>query len=267
MKGRVLVVAGSDSGAGAGIQADLKTVLALGGYATTAITAVTAQNTLGIYAVHPIPPDLVRRQMSVVLEDIGADAVKTGMLLDAPMIEVVAETLAAKAPSLPLVLDPVMTAKGGTDLLAREALDALKQLLVPRAALLTPNLIEAERLTGIAASDSATMRRAAEKLLALGASAVLVKGGHLPGDHLVDLFLAASGETATIEGERIATRHSHGTGCTLASGIATGLAQGMALLPAIRRARAFLVETLRHAPGFGNGHGPLDHGFAVKPPQ
>jgi len=267
MKGRVLVVAGSDSGAGAGIQADLKTVMALGGYATTAITAVTAQNTLGVYAVHPIPPDLVRRQMSVVLEDIGADAVKTGMLLDAPMIEVVADTLAAKAPGLPLVLDPVMTAKGGTDLLAHQALDALKQLLVPRAALLTPNLIEAERLTGIAASDLTTMRRAAEKLLALGARAVLVKGGHLPGNHLTDLFLAAISETATIERERIATRHSHGTGCTLASGIATGLAQGMALLPAIRRARAFLVETLRHAPGLGNGHGPLDHGFAVKPPQ
>jgi hydroxymethylpyrimidine/phosphomethylpyrimidine kinase len=205
--------------------------------------------------------------MSVVLEDIGADAIKTGMLHDAPMIEAVAETLAAKAAGLPLVLDPVMTAKGGTDLLARQALDALKQHLIPRAAILTPNLIEAERLTGLSIADPAAMRIAAEKLIALGARAVLVKGGHLPGDHLVDLFLDQGGEVVTFEGERIATRHSHGTGCTLASAIATGLAQGLAPVPAIRRARAFLVETLRNAPGLGHGHGPLGHGFAVKVPE
>ncbi|HZS82319.1 MAG TPA: bifunctional hydroxymethylpyrimidine kinase/phosphomethylpyrimidine kinase [Stellaceae bacterium] len=263
MKGRVLVVAGSDSGAGAGIQADIKTVMALGGYATTAITALTAQDTLGIHEVMPVPPAFVARQMTLVLDDIGADCVKAGMLGDAAVIEAVAAVLEAKARDVPLVLDPVMTAKGGAALLARAAEGALKTLLLPRAALLTPNVPEAEALTGLAIADLDGMRRAADRLLAAGARAVLVKGGHLPGDVVRDLYAAPGGAVEVIDGPRIATRHSHGTGCTLASAIATGLAQGLAPLAAIRRARAYLTEALRNAPGLGRGHGPLGHGYGI----
>jgi len=263
----VLVLAGSDSGGGAGIQADIKTITALGGYAATAITAVTVQNTLGVTAVHPIPLDIVEAQARAVLDDIGADALKTGMLGDAAMVEVVARVLDS-AKDIPAVIDPVMVAKGGTALLADTAVGALKSLLIPRAALLTPNAPEAAALTGLAVETTDDLRRAGEALLALGARAVLMKGGHIlggegAGDRVIDLLMTPEGETS-FEGERIDTRHTHGTGCTLASACATGLAQGLTLTEAVARAWNYVHEAMLRAPGFGAGHGPLDHGWMLR---
>lgn len=260
-QGRVLIIAGSDSGGGAGVQADIKTVTALGGYAATAITAVTVQNTLGVTGVHAIPPEVVAAQARAVLSDIGADAIKTGMLGDVSTVEVVAQ-LVAEA-NLPAVVDPVMVAKGGAALLADRAVAAVRDLLVPRAALLTPNAPEAEALTGLAIAGLDDQRRAAERLLAAGAAAVLMKGGHLPGDRVVDLLITPAGETA-FEAERIATRHTHGTGCTLASACAVGLAQGLPLTDAVARAWAYVQEAIARAPGFGAGQGPLDHGWPLR---
>ena len=262
MHGRVLIVAGSDSGGGAGIQADIKTVTCLGGFAATALTALTAQNTRGVTGIHEVPPDFVRAQMEAVLSDIGADCIKTGMLASAAIIEAVADTLAALAPHVPLVLDPVMVAKGGAALLADSAAGALVSRLVPRARLLTPNIPEAEVLLGRKINGVADMERAALDLLALGPRAVLLKGGHLDGDDLVDV-LAEGGETRRYVGRRIHTRSTHGTGCTLASAIAAGLAQGMGLSQAVERARAYLVKAIETAPGLGRGHGPLNHGHTV----
>jgi hydroxymethylpyrimidine/phosphomethylpyrimidine kinase len=262
MIGRVLVVAGSDSGAGAGVQADIKTVLALGGYATTALTALTAQNTLGVHGIMAVPPSFVRRQMEVVLDDIGADCIKTGMLHSAAALDVVVEVIAARAADVPLVVDPVLAASDGTLLLDEAALDALKSRLIPRATVLTPNLPEAEILTGMTLRDLDDMKRAAEMLATLGSRCVLLKGGHMSGAMVRDVFFGEEG-TAVIESPRIETRHTHGTGCTLASGIAVGLAQGMAPLTAVRRARLYLTEAIRGAPGLGAGHGPLDHGHTL----
>jgi hydroxymethylpyrimidine/phosphomethylpyrimidine kinase len=256
---RILICAGSDSGGGAGIQADIKTVTALGGFAMTAITALTAQNTLGVQGVLPVPAEFIRRQIRSVLDDLGADAAKTGMLGDAEAIEAITENL---PPDLPLVVDPVMIAKGGASLLAEAAISALKQRLIPRATLLTPNLPEAEALLGRRIADLAAMQAAGADLLALGARAVLVKGGHLDGDRLFDVLVAPDG-VEVFEGTRIQTRHTHGTGCTLASAIATGLGQGLALSAAVSRARVYLVEAIRTAPGFGQGHGPLNHGHPL----
>ncbi len=262
--GRVLIVAGSDSSGGAGIQADLKTVMALGGYAMTAVTALTAQNTYGVQAVLPVPPDFLRTQMRSVLDDIGADAIKTGMLGDAATIGAVCEVIEGVATRLPLVVDPVMIAKGGASLLANEAIATLTQRLLPLASLLTPNLPEAETLTGLTITDEAGMRRAADALLRLGVPAILLKGGHLPGDELVDL-LATTVETIAFRAPRIATRHTHGTGCTLASAVAIGLAQGMSLSAAVSRARLYVRAAIARAPGLGGGHGPLDHGVTLDP--
>jgi hydroxymethylpyrimidine/phosphomethylpyrimidine kinase len=260
----VLIVAGSDSGGGAGIQADIKTVTALGGFAMTAITALTAQSTRGVFGVHPVPPAFVAQQMAVVLDDLGADAVKTGMLHDADVIDAVATMLAEKAAAVPLVVDPVMVAKGGAALLQRSAQEALVTRLLPRATVITPNLPEAEALLGRRIADVAAMREAARDLQALGASAVLVKGGHLDGDTITDVLRLPGGEERLFEGARIDTRSTHGTGCTLASAITAGLAQGLALADAVARARAYLVEAIRTAPGFGHGHGPLNHAHTVE---
>jgi hydroxymethylpyrimidine/phosphomethylpyrimidine kinase len=259
--GRVLIIAGSDSGGGAGVQADIKTVTALGGYAASAITAVTVQNTLGVSAVHPVPVEIIAAQARAVLEDIGADAIKTGMLGDGATVDAVAEILEDAA--APVVIDPVMVAKGGAALLEPSAVAALKARLVPRATLLTPNAPEAEVLTGLAVTSPDGQRRAAEALLAAGAGAVLMKGGHLPGDRVVDFLITPDGETA-FEAERIATRHTHGTGCTLASACATGLAQGLPLTEAVARAWAYVQEAIARAPGFGAGHGPLDHAWPLR---
>lgn len=258
----MLVLAGSDSGGGAGIQADIKTITALGGYAATAITAVTVQNTLGVTGVHPIPPDVVEAQARAVLDDIGADALKTGMLGDAAMVELVARVLDS-AKGAPAVVDPVMVAKGGATLLADQAIEAVRTLMIPRAALLTPNAPEAAALTGLAVETTDDLRRAGEALLALGARAVLMKGGHVAGDRVVDLLITPQGETV-FEGERIETRHAHGTGCTLASACATGLAQGLTLTESVARAWNYVHEAMLRAPGFGAGHGPLDHGWVVR---
>jgi hydroxymethylpyrimidine/phosphomethylpyrimidine kinase len=260
-RGRVLIIAGSDSGGGAGIQADIKAVTALGGYAATAITAVTVQNTLGVSDVHPIPVEVVLAQARAVLEDIGADAVKTGMLGDAEIVAATA-VLLDEAQTFSVV-DPVMIAKGGASLLTRNAVDAVRTLLVPRATLLTPNAPEAEALTGLPVTDLDGQRRAGAALLRMGARAVLMKGGHLPGDRVVDLLMAAGDETL-LEGPRIDTRHTHGTGCTLASACAVGLAQGLSLNASVTRAWAYVAEAIRRAPGFGQGHGPLDHAWPLR---
>jgi hydroxymethylpyrimidine/phosphomethylpyrimidine kinase len=258
MHGRVLIIAGSDSGGGAGIQADIKTVTMLGGFAMTAVTALTAQNTEGVFGVLPIAPNFIRRQIEVVLDDLGADALKTGMLHDAAVIETVAAVIAERAAGTPLVVDPVMVAKGGAPLIEEGAIGALKRLLGPKATVLTPNLPEAEILAGHAIRDLAAMRSTAGELLALGCRAVLLKGGHLPGDTVYDVLATADGQRAW-NSPRIDSRHTHGTGCTLASAIATGLAQGLAIEAAVERARAYVQKAILSAPGFGHGHGPLDH--------
>ena len=261
-RGRVLVIAGSDSGGGAGIQADIKTITALGGYAATAITAVTVQNTLGVTGVHPVPLDVIAAQARAVLDDIGADALKTGMLGDAAVVETVAQCL-DHAGGVPAVVDPVMVAKGGAPLLAEAAIGAVKSLMIPRAALLTPNAPEAAALTGLGVETTDDLRRAGEVLLGMGARAVLMKGGHVAGDRVVDVLMTAAGET-TFEGERIDTRHTHGTGCTLASACAAGLAQGLRLEDAVAQAWNYVHEAMLRAPGLGAGHGPLDHGWTLR---
>ena len=259
--GRVLIIAGSDSGGGAGIQADIKAVTALGGYGATAITAITVQNTLGVHGVHPLPLDLVEAQARAVLDDIGADAIKTGMLGSVEVVERVAAVLDTTA--APAVVDPVMIAKGGHPLLPDAAVEAVRRLMTPRAALLTPNAPEAEALTGVEVADLDGQRRAGEALLALGAQAVLMKGGHVPGETVIDLLLTSTGETL-LEGERVDTRHTHGTGCTLASACAAGLAKGLPLEVAVAEAWAYVAEAIRRAPGLGGGHGPLDHGWPLR---
>ena len=263
MRGRVLIVAGSDSGGGAGIQADIKTVTALGGYAATAVTALTAQNTRGVFGVLGVAPDFIQEQMRVVLEDIGADALKTGMLHNSEVIEAVVGCLDAWAGDAPLVVDPVMVAQSGDSLLDPDAVATLRSALVPRATLLTPNVPEAEALTGLRIGDAEAMVEAARALLRLGPKAVLLKGGHLAGDPVIDVLASEAG-VARFESPRIETKHTHGTGCTLASAIATGLAQDMELEAAVRRARAYLLEAIRRAPGFGAGSGPVDHGHTVR---
>lgn len=257
----MLAIAGSDSGGGAGVQADIKTITALGGHAASAITAVTVQDTRGVAAIHPIPPQIVAAQIRAVLADIGADAIKTGMLGE-PAAAEAAEAALSDWPDIPLVVDPVMVSTSGTRLIGDDTLAVLRRLIA-RAALVTPNAPEAEALTGIAVATTDGLRRAGETLLTAGARAVLMKGGHVPGDSVIDLLMTPAGETI-LEGPRIATRHTHGTGCTLASACATGLAQGLRLEDAVTRAWAYVGEAIRRAPGFGAGAGPLDHAWPVR---
>ena len=264
VNGRVLIVAGSDSGGGAGIQADLKTVTALGGYAATAITALTAQNTQGVFGIVGVEPAFIAQQMQLVLEDIGADCVKTGMLHNAAVIEAVVETLDRTAAGVPVVVDPVMYAKGGDCLLDPAARETLIQRLLPRAALVTPNVREAEALSGLSIQEPADLAAVARRLLELGPAAVLVKGGHLPGDTVTDWLVWPNGEER-FTALRTPSRNTHGTGCTLASAIAVGLARGLPLNVAVRRALAYVREAIRTAPGFGKGCGPLNHGHTARP--
>lgn len=261
-KGRVLILAGSDSGGGAGIQADIKAVTMLGGFAATAITAITIQNTLGVHGVHPVPLDVIEAQAKVVLDDIGADALKTGMLGSVEVVETVA-ALIDYAAGIPAVVDPVMIAKGGSPLLAETAVEAVRRLMIPRAFLLTPNAPEAEALTGLEVADLDGQRRAGEALLKMGAQAVLMKGGHVPGEMVIDLLLTADSETV-LESERVMSRHTHGTGCTLASACAAGIAKGLPLPIAVAEGWAYVAEAIRRAPGLGQGHGPLDHAWPVR---
>jgi hydroxymethylpyrimidine/phosphomethylpyrimidine kinase len=255
--GRVLVVAGSDSGGGAGIQADIKAVMAMGGFATTAVTAVTAQDTLGVHGVFAVPPDFLKLQMRRVLGDIGADAFKTGMLADSATVEAVAEVFAAH-PDTPFVLDPVMVAKGGHQLLEPGAVASLVSLLLPQASLVTPNVPEAEVLAGMRIATLKDQFCAADALLRLGVRAVLLKGGHMDSSDINDVLATPEG-VSVLTSPRQETRHTHGTGCTLASAIAAGLARGLVLGEAVRRAHVYVQAAIASAPGFGAGHGPLDH--------
>ena len=253
----VLTIAGSDSSAGAGIQADLKTFAALGVYGTCAITAITAQNTRGVTAVQETPPGIVAAQIDAVAADIRPDAVKTGMLASAPIVEVVAAKV--REYGLPnLVVDPVMVAKSGDRLLRDDAVTALRQLLLPLAAVVTPNLPEAEVLAGFAIDSDEDVRRAAKEIVGLGARAVVVKGGHREAAEAVDVLY--DGTTfRDYSAPRIDTTSTHGTGCTFASAIAAYLARGDPLAEAVGRAKEYLTEALRRAYPIGGGHGPVHH--------
>ena len=253
---RLLVIAGSDSSGGAGIQADLKTAQAFGVYAQTAITAVTVQDTNGVKSVNPVAPDIVRGQIEAALKDIGADAIKIGMLGNGQIAAAVADAL--EGSDMPLVLDTVLLSSSGAALLDEEGVHVLKKRLMRRAALVTPNLPEAEVLTGIYPKSEHRIRNAAMVFKMLGTSDVLFKGGHGEGDVLRDV-LWSGGEFVTLEAPRQDTPHTHGTGCTLATAIACGLAQGMALNDAVARAHTFVQDAIRTAPGLGSGRGPLNH--------
>ena len=258
---RVLSIAGSDSGGGAGIQADLKTIAALGCYGMTAITALTAQNTRGVTAIHGVPPQMLRDQIDAVIGDIGAHAVKIGMLHAPEIVEVVAEAIDRHA-LRQVVLDPVMVATSGATLIETPAIAALVRELFPRAELITPNLDEAALLVGHPLHTPEDMEVAADILLQQGARAVLLKGGHLPGETVVDLLVMATGERYRMEAPRIRSGNTHGTGCTLSSAIAAQLALGAGLPEAVRRARAYVRGALAAGAGVwtGSGEGPLAHG-------
>jgi hydroxymethylpyrimidine/phosphomethylpyrimidine kinase len=252
-----LTIAGSDPSAGAGIQADLKTFAALRVYGTSAITAVTAQNTVGVTAVHELPPDIVAAQIDAVVADIPPDAVKTGMLASAPIVEVVAARVREHALQN-LVVDPVMVAKSGHHLLREDAVAALRDLLLPLCAVATPNLPEAEVLSGRKISSDDDVRRAAEEIVALGAGAVVIKGGHREGPQAVDVLYDRDA-FREYSAPRIDTTSTHGTGCTFASAIAAYLARGEPLIEAVGHAKEYLTEALRRASPIGRGHGPVHH--------
>ena len=254
---RALTIAGSDSGGGAGIQADLKTFAAFGVYGASAITAITAQNTLGVFAIHDVPAAVVAAQIDAVLDDIGADAAKTGMLSSAEIIEAVADRLRAHGLTA-LVVDPVMVAKSGDRLLREDAVAALRERLLPLAAVVTPNAPEASVLSGIDVVDAASAREAARRIYGLGPRLVVVKGGHLEGPTSDDLVF--DGHTfEVLSGRRIAIRHTHGTGCTFSAAIAACLARGLSPLEAAREARIYLQGAIEHAEPLGAGHGPVNH--------
>lgn len=261
--GRVLIIAGSDSGGGAGIQADVKTVTMLGGYAATAITAVTAQNTLGVHGVNQVPPDMVAQQITAVLDDIGADAIKIGMLGNAETVTCVAEALKPHARDIPIILDPVMVAKGGAPLLDVKAVDTLKNELLPLSKVVTPNAPEATALTGIDVANADDLAAAGAVLREFGVQAAVMKGGHLPGETVYDVVVTAGG-VETLSETRIDTQHTHGTGCTLSSAITAGIAQGLDISAAVIKARAYVFVAMASAPGLGAGHGPLDHGWPLR---
>ncbi len=265
MIGRVLVIGGSDSGGGAGIQADLKTITALGGYAASAITALTAQNTLGVSDVMGVPAGFVAAQIDAVLSDIGADSIKTGMLYNASITATVAERCGRVSPSTQIVVDPVMVSSTGHELLNAEGREVLVEQLLPKAALVTPNIPEAALLTGVVIETPNDYRRAADWLLARGAGAVLIKGGHAAGDIIVDMLRTMDGDEIVFESARVETRSTHGTGCTLASAAALGIAEGLTLKDAVRRARDFVAGALAAAPGLGRGIGPMNHAYAFAP--
>ena len=260
---RVLSIAGSDSGGGAGIQADIKTLSALGCYGMTAITALTAQNTCGVRSIHGVPPQMLRDQIDAVLDDIGVDAVKIGMLHSPDIVQTVAEAIERHA--LPnVVFDPVMVATSGAVLIDTSAVDVLVRELFPRAVLITPNLDEAALLVQRALHTEVDMEAAATELLAMGAQAVLVKGGHLQGEVVSDLLALRSGEKIWMRDARIHTPNTHGTGCTLSSAIASYLALGQGLQQAVQSARVYIRGALQAGSKVrtGKGGGPLNHGFA-----
>ena len=251
-----MTIAGSDSGGGAGIQADLKTFSALGVYGASTLTAITAQNTVAVTAVHELPTGIIAAQIEAVVTDIGVDAVKTGMLSSSAIVETVAQEL-RRHEIVNLVVDPVMVAKSGDPLLRQEAVDSLKTRLVPLAALITPNVPEAETLTGLKIETGEDVREAARRIVALGASAVVVKGGHLSGP-ATDLLFDGR-EFTEFTSERFDTVNTHGTGCTFASAAAAGLAQGKSVPEAVAQAKKFVTEAIRNSYPLGHGHGPVHH--------
>ncbi len=255
---RLLIIAGSDPSGGAGIQADIKTASAFGVYAMTAITAITVQNTKGVTAVDALSPRRVREQIIACLTDIGADAIKTGMLANAAIVRVVAETLADYAAGIPLVVDPILLSTSGAALLSPAAEKTLIKRLIPLATVVTPNIPEAKRLTGMVGSDRKSIRAAADKIRAMGAAAALIKGGHSSKATIDDVLVWQHGED--IFGfPRLKPRHTHGTGCTLATAIACGLAKGYPLSVSVAKAREYVQAAIASAPGLGKGHGPLNH--------
>jgi hydroxymethylpyrimidine/phosphomethylpyrimidine kinase len=256
---RILAIAGSDSGGGAGIQADIKTATALGAYAMTAVTAITAQDTTGVGAIHPVPADVVREQIVRCLSDIGADAIKIGMLGSAEIARTVAATLATRAEGIPLVVDPVMVATSGAILAEDAVVEVMKADLFSRATLVTPNLPEAERLCGFALKTPDDLLRAGQALLSLGPHAVLLKGGHGGSDTVTDLLFTRDAEPRAYIAKRVDTTSTHGTGCALSTAIACGLGEGMTLGDAIQRAHDYVQRAIRTAPGFGAGNGPINH--------
>ncbi|MFD0588941.1 bifunctional hydroxymethylpyrimidine kinase/phosphomethylpyrimidine kinase [Paenibacillus sp. GCM10027627] len=260
---KALTIAGSDSGGGAGIQADLKTFQELGVYGMSAVTAITAQNTLGVHAVFPAGASAVAAQLNAIGDDLPPDAVKTGMLVDAEVIETVADA-AAKFGWRNIVIDPVMIAKGGTSLLASKALSALIDHLLPLSAVITPNLPEAELLAGMSIATLSDREEAAKRLLQMGTGGVILKGGHDSStkDSAVDLLYDGS-RYYYVESKRIDTAHTHGTGCTFSAAVAAELAKGASLLEAMHTAKAFIQAAIEHSLGFGKGHGPTNH-FAYK---
>ena len=263
---RVLTIAGSDSGGGAGIQADLKTFAALGCYGMSAITALTAQNTVGVQGIHAVPADFLKVQIQSVVEDIGVDAVKIGMLHAPGIVEVVAWAI-DHYKLTHVVLDPVMVATSGDRLIANETVQVLVRELFPRASVITPNLDEAALLLGRDIPNAEALDMAAQDLLAMGAKSVLLKGGHLAGDEVVDLLVQAHGPSKRLASPRIASRNVHGTGCTLSSAIAAHLALGYSLSEAVTQARTFILGAIAQGAEVttGHGHGPLNHGFSPVP--
>ncbi len=260
----VLTIAGSDSGGGAGIEADLKTIIANGGYGMAAITSVTAQNTVGVFAVHDLPPDLVAKQIDVVAQDIHVDAAKTGMLSNAGIVEAVADAVTRNKISK-LVVDPVMVAKSGDHLLQENAQHALITKLLPLAMIVTPNVPEAEVIADMAIKSEAGLRVAAEKIAGMGPKYVLMKGGHLKSPEAVDLLY--DGETFhEFIAPRIDTRNTHGTGCTFSAAIATNLALGYDAPEAVKRAKDYLTKAIEQSLDLGKGHGPLNHGWPFRTP-
>lgn len=253
---KILTIAGSDSGGGAGIQADLKTITVLGAYGMSAITALTAQNTVGVQGVYPVPVDFIEQQMDSVLSDYGADGAKTGMLATPEIVVAVAEKLKAYRVE-GLVVDPVMVAKGGDVLLTREARLSVREVLLPMAHVVTPNLPEAADLCGHPVEDLESMKAAAEEIHRLGTPYVLIKGGHLKGD-AVDLLFDGNG-FQTFSSPRLSNRNTHGTGCTFSAALATLLAQGCTVPEAVEKAKQFITRAIAQSLDFGAGHGPTNH--------
>lgn len=254
---RALTIAGSDSGGGAGIQADLKTFQELGVYGMSALTAITAQNTLGVQAVYPLSVAAVVEQIRSVGSDIGVDAVKTGMLFSSEIITAVADEL-RRLDCKQLVVDPVMIAKGGAELLQQDAIHALTHQLLPLTAVVTPNIPEAEKLTGMIISSTEDMREAAKRLAAYGARCVIIKGGHAVGKQSIDLLFDGTRFIA-LSGRRVSTRHTHGTGCTFSAALTAGLAAGLHMEAAVRQAKAFIQSAIEDAIHIGSGFGPTNH--------
>lgn len=262
---RVLSIAGSDSGGGAGIQADIKTISACGGYAATAITAVTVQNTLGVSAVHPVPIDVIEGQIDAVLSDIGADAIKIGMLHSAEVIEVVCRAIDKYKPRN-IVLDPVMVSTSGHRLIEQSAIEMLNSELIPRATIITPNIPEAEILLGRKLENQDALPDAARELSRGGSISVLLKAGHLTEEMLTDVFFEAGGDIHYLSSRRMSTKNTHGTGCTLSSAVAAFLAKGLTPFEAVRSAKGYLISALESGARFdiGGGHGPVDHQYASR---